>query len=74
MSVKDRCPKCGRRAVVKDLRKCGACNAPLFFPGDQPIQVVKDNPFFMWLKGPKGEGWYRRPAIESLFNLKQSVA
>lgn len=74
------CPRCRKRAVIRDGRHCGACGGRLLFPGDtgndihgQPIlsgQGAAD--WFIWHRSIFGfEGWFHRsywnlPGIETI--------
>lgn len=53
------CPRCMKRAVRRDMRKCGHCQGTLLFPGDDALRITED--WFMWHRSIFGlEGFYHR--------------
>jgi len=64
----ERCPRCGRNTLDRDSRACKVCKARVLYPGDDG-KAFGDVPWFMWVeRGPRGSGWYRREAVEKIFN------
>lgn len=53
------CPRCMKRAVRRDMRKCGACSGTLLFPGDDALRITED--WFMWHRSIFNlEGYFHR--------------
>ncbi len=54
------CPRCIKRAVSKDLRKCCECGGRLAWQGDDCAEFNRTYVhYFIWLKSIRGlEAWY----------------
>lgn len=70
------CPCCHKQTVDKDRRLCVNCGARLFWVNDQPETICAETEvsdqsvqaqsagWFMFMRGPRGTGWYRRDAVK----------
>ena len=64
LTRKDRCPRCLRDTVDRDLRRCLSCDARLLFPGDTAVWLHEQGlrSYYVWRKE---DGWRHSTMLDA---------
>jgi hypothetical protein len=61
------CPKCKQKSINSVERRCTQCGARLFL-ADDGVPDHEPEGWFMWMRGPRGLGWYRDGFVKTTRN------